>query len=237
MKTRAAFLALAAVLLIGLATAPPAHADPATAETVWLDIEASVPEGFQDSVSVRLVNDETKAIYTITAHYVGNYRNSIRIPKGDYTIDHFSTTAPQDEYGVSMDERAVHITEDTTIRPAVDSYGMSGEDWAEYDRLLQERLQAEQESGADVPAPGEDASAPAPNNEPPVPDKSEAVEQPAIPGDEETPGEEETPAEEEPKETKLETVLRVIATALLIIAILCIVSWIYNIAQHHKNDM
>lgn len=117
----------------------PAYAvpgEPSDTRDVWLDIEATVPDGFRGDVTAVLENTESHEYYTIEAHYVGNYRNSIFVPTGEYVLDNLYTSEDINAYGITMDETRFTITDSTTLRPEVFRYegGLTAE---EMEELLQ----------------------------------------------------------------------------------------------------
>lgn len=132
--------ALAALLLaLSLLFPHPAYAvpgEPSDTRDVWLDIEATVPDGFRGDVTAVLENTESHEYYTIEAHYVGNYRNSIFVPTGEYVLDNLYTSEDINAYGITMDETQFTITDSTTLRPEVFQYegGLTAE---EMEELLQ----------------------------------------------------------------------------------------------------
>lgn len=142
MKTHmfpSAITSILMALLLLLCMVFPSYAvpgEPSDTRDVWLDIEATVPEGFRGDVTAVLENTESHEYYTIKAHYVGNYRNSIFVPTGEYVLDNLYTSEDINAYGITMDETQFTITDSTTLRPEVFQYegGLTAE---EMEELLQ----------------------------------------------------------------------------------------------------
>lgn len=132
--------AILVVLLAFSAGVSPAHAapdgTPSDTKDVWLDIEVQVPEMFKGDVFVTLENTESHEYYTIEAHYVGSYRNSIFVPTGHYVVDNLYTSEDINAYGITMEDWEFDITGDTTLRPEVFQYG-EGMTAEEMEELLQ----------------------------------------------------------------------------------------------------
>lgn len=228
--------AILVVLLAFSAGVSPAHAapdgTPSDTKDVWLDIEVQVPEMFKGDVFVTLENTESHEYYTIEAHYVGSYRNSIFVPTGHYVVDNLYTSEDINAYGITMEEREFDITGDTTLRPEVFQYG-EGMTAEEMEELLQK-------GPGTIPDDPNDTGYHAPEatetpESSPSPDVQPTPEQ--TPEQEPTVEPTEQPSEQEPEEsTESMSLVSLVIRIVTVFAILLVVGLaLYGIVSKHNS--
>lgn len=225
----ALFLAL---LMLFLHPAYASPNEPSDTKDVWLDIEATVPDDFYGDVTVVLENTESHEYYTIKAHYVGYYKNSIFVPTGHYVVDNLYTSKDINAYGITMEEREFDITDSITLRPEVFQYegGLTAE---EMEELLQK-------GPGTIPDDPNDTGYHAPEatetpESSPSPDVQPTPEQ--TPEQEPTVEPTEQPSEQEPEETtESMSLVSLVIRVITVFAILLVVGLaLYGIVSKHNS--
>lgn len=109
-KPRHLLTTAALILLLLFFIAPTAHAipndsPPSSSEEIlgWVDLQATVPEGFNGSVSVQLMHADSGEVYTLTSYLLNDYCNSKQLPLGKYTIERAFTSEDSFLYEAFID--------------------------------------------------------------------------------------------------------------------------------------
>lgn len=224
--------AILVVLLAFSAGVSPAHAapdgTPSDTKDVWLDIEVQVPEMFKGDVFVTLENTESHEYYTIEAHYVGSYRNSIFVPTGHYVVDNLYTSEDINAYGITMEDWEFNITDSITLRPEVFRYegGLTAE---EMEELLQR-------GPGTIPDDPEDTGYHAPEaTETPAVSPTPDVQPSEQPSEQPTPEPTEQPTEQEEPEEPVSGISMVIRIVTVFAILLVVGLALYGIVRKHNS--
>lgn len=99
-----------------------------TSNLGWVDLSATVPEGFDGSVFVHLRNTADDSYYSVECFVLNDFKNSAQVPLGNYVVDVVSTSKERYLYDATCDTQefelknsyALHVT--VTENPAGDEF-------------------------------------------------------------------------------------------------------------------
>ena len=115
-------------VVILLSFIPSVFAVPGTSEDVpggvsnlgWINLVATVPEGFSGSVFVQMRNIADDSCYDIKSFVVNDFKNSTQIPLGDYVIDMVGTSEDRFLYIASCNVDEFVLTNEYSLQVTVE---------------------------------------------------------------------------------------------------------------------